>query len=215
MGTGEACGSASAARPAASSRTRRLFAERGFDQVSVAQIAAAARVAEKTVYSYFPVKAELFFDEADDILAELLATVEFRAAGESALDAVAAFLAGRSEWASGRRPEQPTTRFRQLIAESTAQQAQQRLMFARYESALARVLAKETGASAGSAEPFIASVALIGALRAAFEASPGEHPGSDPARTALSLLARGLGPYARAAPPPQLASLEDPAGAET
>lgn len=178
----------------------RLFAERGFDQVSVADIASAAGVAEKTVYNYFPVKAEIFFDEADDILAELLAAVQYRAAGQSALDAVATFLAGRGEWAAGRRPDQPTSRFRQLIAESAALQAQRRLMFARYETALAGLLAKETGVPAGSVQPFIAAVALIGALRAAFESHP--DPGQDPASAALGLLAGGLGSYATRASEP-------------
>jgi AcrR family transcriptional regulator len=187
----------------------RLFAERGFDQVSVADIAAAAGVAEKTVYNYFPVKAKMFFDEADDILAELLAAVQYRAAGQSALAAVATFLAGRAEWAAGRRPEQPTTGFRQLIADSTALQAQQRLMFARYETALATLLAKETGVPAGSVQPFIAAVALIGALRAAFEASPAENTGQDPASAALGLLADGLASYARAAQQPGVARPED------
>ncbi len=187
----------------------RLFAERGFDQVSVADIATAADVAEKTVYNYFPVKAEMFFDEADDILAELLAAVQYRAAGQSALDAVATFLAGRGEWAAGRRPEQPTTRFRQLIAESPALQAQQRLMFARYETALASMLAKETGVPAGSVQPFIAAVALIGALRATFEASPGQNPDQDPASAALGLLADGLASYARATHQPGPASPGD------
>lgn len=178
----------------------RLFADRGFDQVSVADIASAAGVAEKTVYNYFPVKAEIFFDEADDILAELLAAVQYRAAGQSALDAVATFLAGRGEWAAGRRPDQPTSRFRQLIAESAALQAQRRLMFARYETALAGMLAKETGVPAGSVQPFIAAVALIGALRAAFESHP--DPGQDPASAALGLLAGGLGSYATRASEP-------------
>lgn len=178
----------------------RLFADRGFDQVSVADIASAAGVAEKTVYNYFPVKAEIFFDEADDILAELLAAVQYRAAGQSALDAVATFLAGRGEWAAGRRPDQPTSRFRQLIAESAALQAQRRLMFARYETALAGLLAKETGVPAGSVQPFIAAVALIGALRAAFESHP--DPGQDPASAALGLLAGGLGSYATRASEP-------------
>ena len=49
--------------------------------------------------------AEMFFDEAGDVLAELLAAVRYRAAGQSAVDAVAAFVAGRAEWAAGRRPE--------------------------------------------------------------------------------------------------------------
>jgi cobalt-zinc-cadmium efflux system protein len=72
------------------------------------RLAAAAGVAEKTVYNYFPAKADMFFDEANDILAELLAAVRYRAAGESALAAVGTFMAGRAEWAAGRRPSQPT-----------------------------------------------------------------------------------------------------------
>jgi AcrR family transcriptional regulator len=83
----------------------RLFMERGFDQVSITEIAAAAGVAEKTVYNYFPAKAEMFFDEASDVLAELLAAVRYRAAGQSAVEAVGTFIAGRAEWAAGRRPE--------------------------------------------------------------------------------------------------------------
>jgi hypothetical protein len=50
------------------------------------------------VYNYFPVKADMFFDEASDILAELLAAVRYRAAGQSALAAVGTFIAGRVEW---------------------------------------------------------------------------------------------------------------------
>ncbi|HEU5418552.1 MAG TPA: TetR family transcriptional regulator [Streptosporangiaceae bacterium] len=184
-------------RKAIAHAAMRLFAERGFDQVSVADIAIAAGVAEKTVYNYFPVKAEIFFDEAGDILAELLAAVRYRSAGQSALDAVATFVAGRREWAAGRRPEQPTSRFRQLIADSAALQSQQRLMFGRYETALAQLLAEETGVPAGSAEPFVAAVALVGVLRAAFETSAGgQKPGRDQATAALDVLAGGLASYA-------------------
>jgi hypothetical protein len=104
------------------------------------------------VYNYFPVKAGMVFDEADHVLAELLAAVRYRAAGQPAVDAVGTFIAGRAEWAAGRRPEQPSGRFRQLIADSTAQQAQQRLLFAEFETALAGVLADETGAGHGAVE---------------------------------------------------------------
>ena len=41
----------------------RLFVTRGFDHVTVAEVAAAAGVSEKTVFNYFPTKEDLFFDE--------------------------------------------------------------------------------------------------------------------------------------------------------
>lgn len=174
-----------------------LFAERGFDQVSVAEIAVAAGVADKTVYNYFPVKAQMFFDEAGDILEELLAAVRYRKPGASATDAVAEFIAGRAEWAAARRPARPSARFRQLIAASPALQAEQRRMFGRYETALAGLLAAETGAPAGSAEPFVAAVALVGVIRAAFE-SGSPHAGTGgTAEAALNLLRTGLAGYAR------------------
>ena len=39
-----------------------LFLERGFDAVTVAEVARAADVAEKTVYNYFPTKEDLVYD---------------------------------------------------------------------------------------------------------------------------------------------------------
>ena len=40
---------------------RRLFAERGFEAVTVAEVARAADVAEKTVFNYFPTKEDLVY----------------------------------------------------------------------------------------------------------------------------------------------------------
>ena len=41
----------------------RLFLERGFDAVTVAEVARAADVAVQTVFNHFPAKEDLFFDE--------------------------------------------------------------------------------------------------------------------------------------------------------
>src|SRR5665213_4395129 len=49
------------------------FLTEGFDNVSVARIAAACEVSEQTVFNYFPTKESMFFDRTDssaDALAE-------------------------------------------------------------------------------------------------------------------------------------------------
>jgi AcrR family transcriptional regulator len=51
-------------RQAISDVATALFLERGFDAVTVAEVAAAADVAVQTVFNHFPAKEDLFFDEA-------------------------------------------------------------------------------------------------------------------------------------------------------
>jgi len=55
-----------ATRQAISDVATRLFIERGFDNVTVAEIAEAANVAKMTVFNYFPRKEDLFFDREDE-----------------------------------------------------------------------------------------------------------------------------------------------------
>jgi AcrR family transcriptional regulator len=55
-----------ATRQAISDLATQLFIERGFDNVTVAEIAEAANVAKMTVFNYFPRKEDLFFDREDE-----------------------------------------------------------------------------------------------------------------------------------------------------
>ena len=66
----------------------RLFATRGFDHVTVAEVAAAANVSEKTVFNYFPTKEDLFFDEVPQREAALIGAITNRGEGESILDSL-------------------------------------------------------------------------------------------------------------------------------
>ena len=65
-----------------------LFVERGFDEVTVAEVAEAAGVSKMTVFNYFPRKEDLFLDRHADRLRELEEVVRGRPAGDSAVDAL-------------------------------------------------------------------------------------------------------------------------------
>jgi AcrR family transcriptional regulator len=72
----------------------RLFAERGYDAVTVAEIAAEAEVAPRTFHRYFPDKAELVFtpydDEVNDALVHALAAQPAGATPEAIMGAALA-----------------------------------------------------------------------------------------------------------------------------
>lgn len=65
-----------------------LFAVRGFDNVSVAEIAEAANVAKMTVFNYFPRKEDLMLDRYPELLATVSTAVHGRRAGEAPLSAL-------------------------------------------------------------------------------------------------------------------------------
>jgi hypothetical protein len=69
-----------------------LFAERGFDAVSVMEIAKRAGVVEKTVFNHFPVKEGLVFDADPPMRAALLEAVRRRPSGESVAAAAGSFV---------------------------------------------------------------------------------------------------------------------------
>jgi AcrR family transcriptional regulator len=75
-----------AARQAIATAARRLFAERGFDAVTVAEVAVAADVSEKTVFNHFPTKEDLAFAGREEGIAMLVAAITERTPGTSVLD---------------------------------------------------------------------------------------------------------------------------------
>jgi AcrR family transcriptional regulator len=76
------------ARQAISAAAMALFAARGFDPVTISQVADAAGVSKMTVTNYFPRKEDLVFDQAEASIASLARAVAGRPPGESLLAAI-------------------------------------------------------------------------------------------------------------------------------
>jgi AcrR family transcriptional regulator len=79
-----------------------LFLERGFDHVSIAEVAEAAGVAKMTVTNYFPTKEDLVISAQVSLIPDLAGAVRGRAPGESPVAALHRFyraeLDRRAEW---------------------------------------------------------------------------------------------------------------------
>src|SRR3977135_964953 len=71
---------------------RELFVERGFERVTVAEVALAAGVSEPTAFNDLPTKEDLFFGGLEEFEEQLLDAIRLRAAGESVLTAFGRFV---------------------------------------------------------------------------------------------------------------------------
>ncbi|MFE1175658.1 TetR/AcrR family transcriptional regulator [Streptomyces sp. NPDC058773] len=126
-----------------------LFLERGFDAVTIAEIAEAAEVSVNTVYNYFPAKEDLFFDRSKGLLDRLSRFVRGRAAGESAAAAVLRELREEVEAVSPRVGLiEGYDRFMRVVHGASALKA--RLWYMQHEihANLEQTLREETGAPA-------------------------------------------------------------------
>jgi AcrR family transcriptional regulator len=72
----------------------RLFAERGYEHVSVTDVAREAEVAEQTVYNYFPTKEQLVTDRDQQIQDRLCDLIRSRPPGMTPAAAIRGFVLG-------------------------------------------------------------------------------------------------------------------------
>ncbi len=150
----------------------RLFVERGFDGVTVAEIAREAHVAQKTVFNYFATKEDLFFSRVESFEESLLTAIRERAPGRSFVDAFRGFLLTRHGVWGRLTPDDAGTEFAELrtvtriITESPALLAREDQIFSHCAQSLAVLLAAETGRDADDVESRVVASALVGVHRA-------------------------------------------------
>ncbi|MFF5337928.1 TetR/AcrR family transcriptional regulator [Streptomyces sp. NPDC013181] len=184
-----------------------LFSERGFDQVSVAEIADAADVSKMTVFNYFDSKEDLVFEPLEEHVDDAARVVRERAPGESAVAALRRqFIDAveRRDASVGMSDSPVVLGIVRLITETPALLARAHSFFARTQERLTAVLVEE------GEEPAIARIVasqLLGTRdalltenrRRLLAGEPADAVAADAvalAHRGFDLLEKGLGAYA-------------------
>jgi AcrR family transcriptional regulator len=148
-----------------------LFVVRGFDHVTVSEIAEIVGVSEKTVYNYFPTKESLVFDRADEGIARLAAGLREREEDESPAKAVLRAL-GEDLDELEELPDE-VHMFMPVFAEMVASTPALRAAWLDLQGRLVAVATEELAARADvdprDPEPLIAARAIVGLLEVAHE----------------------------------------------
>jgi AcrR family transcriptional regulator len=131
-------------RAALADAALRLFIDKGYDAVSVKEIADAVDISVPTVFNHVPDgKEALMFDDGTERRENLLAAVRERADGQSVMDALREFIAGRGPFVADSTPE--FRRRTELIMSTPALRGYTRKLWISCEEPLAAAIAAEMG----------------------------------------------------------------------
>ncbi|MCK9929486.1 TetR family transcriptional regulator [Frankia sp. Mgl5] len=151
-------------RDALSAAAVSLFLERGFERVSVAEVAAAAEVSKPTLFSYFPAKEDLVLHRVLDHRGEAARVVRARSADQSPLAALEAhFLAGlrQHEPVTGLCDVPEVLAYHRLVFSTPSLLGRMAQYTAADEDALADAFAEAAGSPAAQVDARLAAAAVL------------------------------------------------------
>lgn len=141
-----------ATRKAISDVATVMFLERGFDNVSIREVADAADVSPTTVFAHFPQKEALVFDEDDEQRDRLVSAVHDRPVGTEIHRAIHDFYATEFAANIDEHGDDVTRIFMDFLNETPSLREYAARMWLRHEVALAQAIADELGLAEPTAE---------------------------------------------------------------
>ena len=147
-----------------------LFAERGYQQTTVAEIAEAAEVSKGTLFAYFPSKEEIVFADTSPLRDQLCHELRHRSKGLSAVDTLRGFVADHMV-----APAPRELLRERLIAENEQLRMHYRARLAEVEDALAEAIAADLGEPADGPRPRFAAAAALSAISIAKDQARSVH----------------------------------------
>lgn len=155
----------------------RLFAERGFQATTIADIADAAEIAPRTFFAYFPSKESVLFGDFDATFQGLAEHLDARGE-QSLLDAIRSWVVEILH--RDGVPTERECRRREIIDAHEDLRAYSRQLTTRFETLIAAAAARELGDEADDLHPRIIAAAAA-ATFTALSPGPDEPPPSEQA----------------------------------
>src|SRR5215218_750625 len=151
-------------RRAIADAAMRLFAERGFAATTIADIAAAADIAPRTFFAYFPSKEDVVFSDFDTYTSSLQQRLDEREPSETTFDALRSWIGDIIDNEDAAEEERDSTR-KQLMCENEGLEAHERHLMARFEAIIAASVAEDLGDEPDGLGPRLVAAAAIAALK--------------------------------------------------
>ena len=173
----------------------KLFARRGFDAVTVADIARAAKVSEKTVFNYFPAKEDLVFGAGMQRTAALIDAVRARPPGDSIVEPFRRWTMDYLDRVE-HDPVESTTAVPRLVMGSDQLRVRLFVGWEREAALLGPVIAEQVGESDDGLVPTVVARTLAWTHRVIFRAAFTRLiDGEDQARVAADLRVEATAAY--------------------
>ena len=173
----------------------KLFARRGFDAVTVADIARAAKVSEKTVFNYFPAKEDLVIGAGMQRTAALIDAVRARPPGASIVEPFRRWTMDYLDRVE-HDPVDSTTAIPRLVMASDQLRVRLFVGWEREAALLGPVIAEQVGESDDSLVPTVVARTLAWTHRVIFRAAFTRLiDGEDQARVAADLRVEATAAY--------------------
>jgi AcrR family transcriptional regulator len=139
-----------------------LFAERGFQATTVADIAAAADIAPRTFFAYFPSKEDVVFHDFDGLFESLEEAIQSRPEDEATIDALRRWL-DRNLPVKNEESADAVLRKRMCMVEPQLAAHQQHIL-SKLEDVLRVGVARDLGTEPDALRPKLVAAAAVAAL---------------------------------------------------
>jgi AcrR family transcriptional regulator len=145
-----------------------LFADRGYDQTTLAEIAEAANIAPRTIFAYFQSKEDILFCHEASSYEQLKRTLEERPPGSTTVDALREFISTIAA------PDDLTKLRKQIISSNETLRLSMHARSAPMEELIAASVAKDLDAPPGDIRPPLIAASVRAAFTAARERTEAE-----------------------------------------